>query len=337
MFRKKAKRMSVTIKDVALRAGVSIATVSRYFSDREKLKESTAVMIHKAIEELDYIPNSNARNLKKGQSRIVGLVVPDITISFFYNVVKALNEIFYSNGYFLMICDSGYRPERERHHVNSLLKVNAELIIVATVGNNVDFLSNVGKRNDNLILLDRYEPNVNVDSFCYDHKNTAKQLTDLVVKKYPNDYIVMMGPSYSPVTRDRLAGIMQSFEEHEIDESRIHIIDGICSSIQAEQALNDIVAKREYPKTIIFSNQNCLEGIVRSVWKNKVKINKELFIAGFVADSLSNLYNIKGICAIQDDYKIGLALGDFCMKKLKAKGSSQTPRKVVVGFTIKEE
>jgi len=90
-------------------------------------------------------------------------------------------------------------------------------------------------------------------------------LTDRVVEKYPTDFIVMMGPAYSPVTRDRLAGIRQSFEEHGIDESKIHVIDGICSSIQAEKALNDVIVKQEFPKTIIFSNQNCLEGLVRAI------------------------------------------------------------------------
>ncbi len=331
------EKMSVTIKDVASKAGVSIATVSRYFSDRDKLKESTAVRIQKTIEELDYIPNNNARSLKVGQSSIVGLVVPDITIGFFYNVVKALNEIFYNNGYFLMICDSGYRPERERHHVKSLLKMNAELIIVATVGNNVDFLSSIGKKYDKLILLDRFEPNVNVDSLCYDHRKTAKQLTDLIIKKYPKDFIIMMGPSYSPVTRDRLAGIYDSFNEHSIDESKIQIIDGICSSVQAEQALNEVVTNKQFPKTVIFSNQNCIEGIMRSVWKNNIKINEELFISGFTIDTLYNMYNFKGICAIQDNYKIGLLLGDFCMKKLKSKTKSNAPKNVFITLRMSEE
>ena len=129
-----------------------------------------------------------------------------------------------------------------------------------------------------------------------------------------------------PVTRDRLAGIRQSFEEHGIDESKIHVIDGICSSIQAEKALNDVIVKQEFPKTIIFSNQNCLEGLVRAIWKNNVKINKDIFISGFATDSLSNLYNIKGICAIQDDYKIGLELGNFCMKKLKSSSKNTSPK-----------
>lgn len=329
--------MSVTIKDVASKAGVSIATVSRFFSNKEKLKKSTASRIEKTIEELNYIPNNSARSLKEGRSRIVGLVVPDITISFFYNVVKALNEVFYNNGYFLMICDSSYLPERERHHINSLLEMNAELIIVATVGKNVEFLSEIGKKYNNLILLDRFEPNVNVDSFCYEHKSTAKLLTDIVIDKYPKDYIVMMGPSFSPVTRDRLAGIRLSFKEHEIDDSKIQIIDGICSSSQAETALNEIISKKEFPKTIIFSNQNCLEGLVRSIWKNNLKINEDIFISGFANDSLSNLYNVKGICAIQDDYQIGLEVGDFCMKKLKSPTDNSATRRIMVGFKISQE
>lgn len=330
--------MSVTIKDVASKAGVSIATVSRYFSSREKLKESTAVRVQRAIDELEFVPNNNARILKAGKSYIVGLVVPDITISFFYNVVKALNDIFYSNGYFLMICDSEYKPDRERHHIDSLLKLNADLLLVATVGSNVEYLSSVANRYNKLVLFDRFEPEVNVDSFCYDHRNISKDLTDIVIKKYPHDFVILMGPPFSPVTRERLAGMMDSFRENGIEKSQVEVIDGILSSEQAEAALNKVIEKRSYPKTIIFSNENCLEGLARAVWRSTVKVNEELFIAGFTTDALSNLCNIKGICAIQEEYKIGLALGDFCLKKLKApKKASAVTKKFISSFIVSED
>ena len=318
--------MSVTIKDVANRAGVSIATVSRYFSSREKLKESTVVRVQKAIESLDYIPNSNARNLKKGSSKIIGLIVPDITINLFYIVAKALNDIFYNHGYFLMVCDSGYRPERERHHIVSLLEINAELIIVATTGNNAPFLADIASRYSNLILLDRYEPEVNTNSFCYDHMETAKRLAMTIVDRYPRDYVIMMGPTFSPVTRDRLKGILSVFDENNIRKENIQVIDGICSSEQAENALLPIIERHDFPKTIIFSNQNCLEGLARVLWKSDVKVKKDLYIGGFATARLSELYNIEGICAIQDHLKIGMALGDFCIKKLSSKKRSASKK-----------
>ena len=93
---------NVTIVDVAKAANVSTSSVSRYLANPKQINQIAAVRIAKAISDLNYIPNSSARNLKRGTTRVIGYIQPDITQELFNQATKALNEIFFQNDYLLI-------------------------------------------------------------------------------------------------------------------------------------------------------------------------------------------------------------------------------------------
>lgn len=112
-----------TIKDVAKKAGVSVATVSRMMNNRVTVSEKTRKKINRAIRELDYKPNAMARALQTRKSDIIGLIVPVIDYAYFSCLTDAVEEACHAHGYKLMLCRSSYDEEREREMV-SLLQAN---------------------------------------------------------------------------------------------------------------------------------------------------------------------------------------------------------------------
>lgn len=328
-----------TIKDVARLAGVSTATVSRYFSRRSLLKESTAVKIAKAIEETEFIPNNNARNLKLGKTKTIGLVVPDITLNLFCTVAQALNEIFFNNGYSILIYDSGYKPERERANIISLLEHGADLILVATVGENTAFLNTISEKYHNLLLFDRLVPEVKADCICENNRENGKKLGERIIKELPRDFVILTGPMISPITKLRMEGLTEAFRENGIDPQSIPVLSEICSQEAGYKAISPIIKEGHFPKTVIFFNQNCLMGVMQNCWEKNIRINKDIFIAGFSTLSLRKQFNLPSICVIQDAYQLGLTLGDYCLKKLSAlaKKTNQKPKTIFVETKIVEE
>ena len=112
-----------TIKDVASRAGVSVATVSRMMNKPDVVKPQTMRKIQKAMRELDYQPDVLARALQSRHSGIIGLIVPRISYGFFARIADAVEDALSRRGYRLMICHSEYEEQREMNMV-SLLKAN---------------------------------------------------------------------------------------------------------------------------------------------------------------------------------------------------------------------
>lgn len=113
----------VTIRDVARRAGVSIATVSRYMNQREIVSSRAQSRVAEAIEELRYQPNPMARALQTQKSGIIGLVVPVVDYAFFSRLTDAVERACSRSGYKLMLCQSAYSDTKELEMVN-LLKAN---------------------------------------------------------------------------------------------------------------------------------------------------------------------------------------------------------------------
>lgn len=131
-----------TMHDVARRAGVSAATVSRFFNGGYVGAFSRAA-IGKAIDELGYKPNSVAKALSAGSSKVIGLVVPSVTNSFFPELARAVEEEAARKGYQIMLCNAAGSIEKERHFIDALAASLADGIITST-GNCGDYYEKIG-------------------------------------------------------------------------------------------------------------------------------------------------------------------------------------------------
>lgn len=121
-----------TIKDVAKRANVSVATVSRVINNTGYVNIETREMVERAIKDLGYVPNELARSLFRKQSKIIGLIVPHIATYFFGELIEAIEDAVTKNGYKLMIFNSKDDDELEKRYINVLGQYNVDgLILVA--------------------------------------------------------------------------------------------------------------------------------------------------------------------------------------------------------------
>ena len=125
------KEKRATIKDVAALAGVSISTVSRYLSNPESVKPFAAYKIKDAVNQLGYVPNTFARSLRKGSSRTVGVVVPNLEF-FFGKASKAISDYFYGQGYVTFICETDNESDKEKFFIQQLINqlLDKELFFV---------------------------------------------------------------------------------------------------------------------------------------------------------------------------------------------------------------
>ncbi|MGU3307546.1 LacI family DNA-binding transcriptional regulator [Pseudomonas sp. M5A4_2d] len=150
-----AQRSRVTMLDVAERAGVSKASVSRFIGDdRALLSDAIALRIEQAISELGYRPNQMARGLKRGRTRLIGMLVADIRNPYSIAVMHGVETACRQHGYSLVVCNTDRDDEQERQHLAALRSYNIEGLIVNTLGHHLDQLLELQQEMP-LVLVDR--------------------------------------------------------------------------------------------------------------------------------------------------------------------------------------
>ncbi|MFP4287040.1 MAG: LacI family DNA-binding transcriptional regulator [Candidatus Izemoplasmataceae bacterium] len=207
-----------TIKDVAKKANVSVATVSRVINNTGYVNEETRQIVLKAIKELEYIPNELARSLFKKQSKIIGLIVPHLTTYFFAELIEALEESLASRGYKLMIFNAKDEIEREKRYMQVFNQYNIDGIILAAHSTQYkDYLD----LNIPIITID-HTLDEKVPSVTSDNETGGRLAAQKFVDTKCKKVIHLQGPSFLLTVLNRNKGFKDVITEAGIE---LHTVD----------------------------------------------------------------------------------------------------------------
>ncbi|RZL63726.1 MAG: LacI family transcriptional regulator, partial [Variovorax sp.] len=158
-----------TIADVAQAAGVSKATVSRFFNHRERLlSPDIAARVEAAIAVLGYTPSPMAQALSRGRSRLIGLVVADITNPYSVAVLRGAEKACQDAGYLVMLFNLGNEPGREREAIAALAGYQVDGFILNTMGRGSDAVDAVATEGKPAVLVDRRHAGMHADFVALD-------------------------------------------------------------------------------------------------------------------------------------------------------------------------
>src|SRR5215472_9710177 len=155
--------MPIRMKDIAQELGISSITVSKVLRNHPDISEGTRQRVLKRVAELDCRPNEIARGLATGRSYLVGLIIPDLTHSFFGEVVMGLSAVLNSNGYFLIVASSEEEPQREQVEIRRLLARRLDALVIASSGSSTELFERMDAQSQPYVLIDRKFPDLNAN------------------------------------------------------------------------------------------------------------------------------------------------------------------------------
>ncbi|MHB2248082.1 LacI family DNA-binding transcriptional regulator [Pseudomonas fitomaticsae] len=189
-----AQRSRVTMLDVAEHAGVSKASVSRFIGDdRALLSDAIAQRIEQSIAELGYRPNQMARGLKRGRTRLIGMLVADIRNPYSIAVMHGVETACRRHGYSLVVCNTDRDDEQERQHLALLRSYNIEGLIVNTLGHHRDELDEL-KREMPLVLVDRKVEGLDSDMVGLDNPQAIEMALEHLQQRGFRDVLLVTEP-----------------------------------------------------------------------------------------------------------------------------------------------
>lgn len=160
----------VTIRDVAKKAGVSITTVSRVLNDvNYPVRPELRKRVRQAADQLDYVPNSSAQQLRRDMCKDIALIIPNISNPFYLQAMLGVNDALFSRDYNLIFCNTTHDPAKERHYLQQLASRQVKGVILSSVSeNNAELVQKLIGRGMKFVLLDQILPNVSSPCIHYD-------------------------------------------------------------------------------------------------------------------------------------------------------------------------
>ena len=268
----------VTLKDVAKLAGVSTATVSYCLTGSKGVKPETRMRVMQAIEELNYIPNHAARNLREPDNREIGIVLPDIEDPYYSEILKGIVYEAENEGYSLNIAFSYWLANQESRIIQDFISRNVSgLIILTCQSANTEFFMNTLVRN-NLpnVFIDRIPRGMNVNFQTFDNYTTMHYLTEQLIKKGYRKIGLMIGPEEHIAESDSLFGFTDAHIEQQLeyDQNLIYY----CNMTKEDSFsvfMNALKAGR-IPQALITSSENIMKGVVEALDLMHIRIPEDI-------------------------------------------------------------
>ena len=203
----------ITMADVAERAGVSKATVSHVINETRFVEEATKSRVREAIDALGYRPNVAARSLTTQRTRIIGLIISDVTNTFFGELTRGIEDALFANGYSLMLCNTNEVLEREEYYIDVLLRQGVDGIIAAAASQDWDALNEAAKLNIPIVMLDRTFENADSPYVGVNNSQGAYLGTRHLIERGYREIGILSGFQRLSTMRERLAGFEQAMAE----------------------------------------------------------------------------------------------------------------------------
>ncbi|RDY25136.1 LacI family transcriptional regulator [Romboutsia weinsteinii] len=314
--------MKVTIVEVAKAANVSVATVSRVINGNYPVKEETKQKVLKIIQELEYTPNIQARDLIKQQSSTVGVVVPSINNMFFPSVVDGIEKYFDSTQYSLFLCTTNHDKDKEIARINELIARNVAGIIV--IDPNLEnckskFYDNISKSTP-VVFVNGYNTSSNISSVSNDETSGARMVIEYLFENSHRDILFIRGEkSYSydvkeKVYRDVMSEINNLHEEYIINIGYGNSIETVNKT--TEECVKILDSNKKI-SAVFACNDLMGIGIINACKKLNKKIPEDLSVIGYDNIELSEIVEPHLTTVDQNMFLLGENAATLLIEKIE--------------------
>lgn len=274
---------ATSIREIASRARVSIATVSRTLNAPDQVRPETARRVREVLKELDYSPNLAARALVTGRTNLIGLVVPNLVHSFFGEIAQSLSRVLQERGYGLLICSSDEDPVLERQTLIHLLARKVDVLLIATVQQGKEIFPPSMKPKTPYILIDRKIQGLAANFVGIDDEEVGFLATEHLVQ-VGCKRIAHIGGVRISTAGGRLEGYLRALKKYRMEIGSEYVVFSermdVSADVAAYNSAKKLLALKPRPDGIFCYNDPCAMGAMRAVLDSGLSIPKHVALIG---------------------------------------------------------
>jgi LacI family transcriptional regulator len=269
------------IREIARRAKVSTATVSRTINRVPSVDPQLAKRVWKVVEELGYYPNTQARALVSGKSRIFGLVVSEITNPFFPEIVQSFEDIAVQHNYEILITSTVHNPKRMELAVRRMIERRVDGVAILTFGMEDFLVEDLRFRKVPLVFVDVGPQVPGVSNIRINYQHGIRQAVQHLAALRHTRIAFVSGPLNLRSALARKAAFEGAMHEIGLSVPPELLVEGDHKMEGGMSALVQLVGLPERPTAILCSNDMTAVGVMREAYEYGIVIPRDLSLIGF--------------------------------------------------------
>jgi DNA-binding LacI/PurR family transcriptional regulator len=297
---------------------VSVATVSRALSgDPKKVSALALQRIVDAAEELDYIPNNLARNMRSGSARILGLIISDIGNPFFTAVARGVEDVAQRHGYSLVLSNTDENPDREAASLGVMAAERAAGVIIATTNENGTALRRALDMGMAIVAIDRHIVDLPTDSVVVDNESASYEAVRHLVRLGHRRIAIVGGPSDADTARERMRGYERALQEARIGVEPELVCRGDFREAAGLIMTRELLDLPEPPSAIFAVNNLTTIGVLGALRERGVNVPSQVSVVGFDDIPTAELLDPPLTVVQQPTYRVGARAADLLIRRLR--------------------
>jgi len=330
-------RPKITLKKIAKEFNVSISTVSKALKDSHEIGIELKEKINTYAKLHHYKPNSLAVRLQNQQSKVIGIVIPNIVHHFFSTVIQGIEEVTNENGYNVMICLSNESFDKEVMNIGMLSNGSVDGLIVSMSketqrNNSYDHINELIDNDFPLVMFDRVKEELKCDKVIIDDVNGSLNATDHLIEIGCKKIALITTPSHVTVGQLRRKGYVNALQKKGVQVD-LDLIAEIDERQNIQDQIEELFEEQEFDG--IFAVNEVYAVTAMNIARNRgLNIPEDISIIGFTDGPISKLAIPPLTTVVQHGFSMGKQAAQLLLKRIESKVSYE-PQKVVLSTNLK--
>jgi LacI family transcriptional regulator len=313
------------IREVAKRAGVSLGTVSNVLNRPAIVAEETLRRVQLAIEEIGFVRNGSARQLRAGRSQHIGLVVLDVANPFFTEVARGVEDLANQAGYVVILCNSDDSVEKESHYLHVLEEQRTQGVLITPVQNDASYLQRFRQHGIAVVLLDRPSRIKDLCSVAVDDVRGGDLATAHLLEQGHERIAFVHGPLSIRQCADRRRGVLRAVKAAGLDPDRaiVDITTPALNAREGEESVDKLLSARIKPTAVFCANDLLALGLMRGLTRRGISIPGDIALVGYDDIEFASVLSTPLTSIRQPKYELGRAAAELLFDEARNSTSHQ--------------
>ena len=272
--------MAATIKDIAKKTGLGLATISSYLNGGN-VREQNRIKIEEAIEELHFEVNEVARGLKTNKTKMIGIIIPELNNIFCAEIITEVEDQLRSHGYATLICDCRTDERREEEAVEFLFHRRVDGLIIMPSGKQGKYLNKFIRAGKPVVLIDRKIKGIECDCVLVDNEGAARDAVERLLGAGHKEVGMIAGPEEIYTAEERYHGYCKAMENAGIPLDENLVVRGDYTIEGGAAAMKELVRRNPDMSAVFVSNYEMTMGAIIEVNELGIEIPGQLSFIGF--------------------------------------------------------
>ena len=312
-----AQRMA-SLQEVAERANVSIATVSRVLNKSIKVVPQTRAVVEKALRDLGYRPSRVARRLrmKDGRAHLVGLIIPDIQNPFYAEIARGVEDAAYANNYALILCNSDESLEKERFYLNVMRDESVDGLVLPPFNETDDAVIEMANMGMPIVCVDRSLSKVRTDLVEVDNYRGALEAVNHLLDRGHTNIGLIEGRTQVSTNRERRRGYVDALEARGVTVRKDLIRAGDFKQESGRLLAHELFDLRKPPTALFVVNNLMTVGALAAVHQRDLQIPEDVALVGFDDLPWAEALDPPPTVVRQPAYDVGVQAMELLLKRI---------------------